>query len=166
MKKILCSLLLLAGMMAMVCSCDEFNGGDDPAGSIYGYWKLDKLTIEASTSVIGNGNLNTSAIDFTNTPCYLFLGEDLMASGRMGLDLELSGYSYDAKQQAIRFNRSISVSNDGKAMVLVGTYEITELTLNTLVLRQPDFNIDIPGLFSSHQTAIYAFHRVANDQGQ
>ena len=86
-----------------------------------------------------------------------------MASGRMGLDVELSGYSYDSNKNAIRFNRSISVSNDGKAMVLVGAYEITELTPTTLVLRQPDFNIDVPGLFSSHQTAIYAFHRVPND---
>lgn len=163
MKKILCSILILASMAALVCACGELDGDEDEPGSIYGYWKLDKLTIEASASVIGNGSLNTSVIDFTNNPCYLHLAEDMMASGRMGLDVELSGYSYDSNKNAIHFNRSISVSNDGKAMVLVGSYEITELTLNTLVLRQPDFNIDVPGLFSSHQTAIYAFHRVPND---
>ena len=82
-----------------------------------------------------------------------------MATAQFGWDLEMSSYSYDAEKNTIRFNKSLDVSDDGKAMVLVGTYDITELTPDKLTLRQPDVSIDIPGLFSSHQTAIYAFHR-------
>ena len=76
-------------MTALVCACGELDGDEDEPGSIYGYWKLDKLTIEASASVIGNGSLNTSVIDFTSTPCYLHLAEDMMASGRMRRDFRV-----------------------------------------------------------------------------
>ena len=126
------------------------NDGDDhQTGSIYGTWVLDNLTIEASSSVIGSGSQNNSVIDFTNTtPCYLIIGD--VATARMGWDVEMSGYTYDAGQKTIRFNKSLSVSDDGKAMVLVGLYDIIELTADKLVLRQPDFNIDIPE---------YSYHR-------
>jgi len=161
MKRIICSLLLLVGFSAAVCSCEGLINGntEEQAGTIYGTWVLDQLTIEASASVIGNGSQNTSVIDFTNAPCYLVLGDNMVATAQMGLDIELSGYSYDSEARKVRFNDDLSVSNDGKAMVLIGVYEITELTADKLVLRQPDFNIDVPGIFSSHQTAIYAFHR-------
>lgn len=158
--------MLLSGILALVCSCNNLNNNGDAelTGSIYGTWVLDNLTIEASTSVISDGSLNTSVIDFTKTtPCYLVLGDDMMASARMGWDLELSAYSFSEESKTVRFNKSLSVSDDGKAMVLVGTYQVTELTPAKLVLRQPDFNIDIPGLFSSHQTAIYSFHRETKD---
>jgi len=167
MKRFLCSLLLLAGISVLAVSCDEThrnNNENEATGSICGTWVLDTLTIEASASVIGNGSTNTSIIDFKNTPCYLNLSENAMATARMGLDIEMSAYSYDQKAATLFFKNSMSVSNDGKAMVLVGTYEVTCLTSGRLVLRQPDFNIDIPGLFSSHQTAVYAYHRkVEND---
>ena len=153
--------MALTGIFALVCSCDILNnnGDEDETGSIYGTWVLDNLTIEASSSVAGSGSQNNSVIDFTNTtPCYLIIDE-LVATAQMGWDVELSGYTFNAEQKTITFNRSLSVPDDGKAMVLVGLYDITELTANKLVLRQPDFNIDIPGIFSSHQTAIYSYHR-------
>lgn len=161
MKRFICSLMLLAGLSALVCSCDILNNQneEEQAGTIYGTWVLDKLTIEASASVIGSGSQNTSVIDFTSTPAYLDIDETMLATARMGWDVEICTISYNADKMTIRFNDDLSVGDDGKAMVLVGVYEITELTPNTLTLRQPDFNIDIPGIFSSHQTAIYAFHR-------
>lgn len=152
--------MLLAGLLGMTCSCNLLNGDDAQAsGSIFGTWKLDKLTIEASASVVGSGSQNTSVIDFTGNSCYLNLSDKFLATAQFGWDLEMSSYSYDAEKNTIRFNKSLDVSDDGKAMVLVGTYDITELTPDKLTLRQPDVSIDIPGLFSSHQTAIYAFHR-------
>ena len=81
----------------------------------------------------------------------------------MGWDVEMTTFVYDATQMKLKFNDGLSVSDDGKAMVLVGTYDIRVLTPTRLVLRQPDFNIDIPGLFSSHQTAIYTFHRTKDN---
>ena len=156
-------MMLLLGLSAVVCSYENFNHDDDETGSIYGTWVLDKLTIEASASVIGSGGQNTSVIDFTHTPAYLDMDETMLATARMGWDVEICTFSFNADKMTVRFNDDLSVSNDGKAMVLVGLYEITELTANTMTLRQPDFNIDIPGIFSSHQTAIYAFHRKPKD---
>lgn len=157
--------MLILSLSALVCACDptQQNGEETTTGSLYGTWQLDTLTIEASASVIGNGSLNTSVIDFTKTtPCYLNVTEAL-ATARMGWDVEMTTFVYDATQMKLKFNDCLSVSDDGKAMVLVGTYDIRVLTPTRLVLRQPDFNIDIPGLFSSHQTAIYTFHRTKDN---
>ena len=162
MKRIFCLLMLFLSLSAVVCACDPTrqDGEETTTGSLYGTWQLDTLTIEASASVIGSGSLNTSVIDFTKTtPCYLSITE-VMATARMGWDVEMATFVYDATKMKIKFNDDLSVSDDGKAMVLVGSYDITELTPARLVLRQPDFNIDIPGLFSSHQTAVYSYHRV------
>lgn len=164
MKKIVCSFVLLAGLLAALCSCDPLNNnGQEKEGTLYGSWKLDTLTIEASASVIGSGAQNTSNIDFTRNSGYLYLSDSNMATVKLGWDVEMSAFTYDATKNTIHFNKSMDVSDDGKAIVLVGSYEITRLTPDHLVLRQPDFNIDIPGLFSSHQTAIYKFHRVVGE---
>ena len=47
MKRFICSLMLLAGLSALVCSCDILNNQneEEQAGTIYGTWVLDKLTI-------------------------------------------------------------------------------------------------------------------------
>lgn len=164
MKKIVCSFVLLAGLLAALCSCDPLNNNDqEKEGTLYGSWKLDTLTIEASASVIGSGAQNTSNIDFIGNSGYLYLSDANMATVKLGWDVEMSSFTFDAAKKTIHFNKSMDVSDDGKAIVLVGTYEIIRLTPDHLALRQPDFNIDIPGLFSSHQTAIYKFHRVVGD---
>jgi len=156
MKRFLCLILSLAGIAAMICSCEETDGDATGAAPLYGVWVLDNLTIEASTSVTGS---QTTVIDYARTPAYLTLDENLVATARMGLDLEVAKYSFDVSTNTVSFSESLSVSNDGKAMILTGAYEVTTATATQLVLRQPDFSIDIPGLVSANQTAIYTFHK-------
>ena len=159
MKRFICSLLLLAGLVAAVCSCDNYLHTGDQTGLLYGTWALDKLTVGTGTSLIGDGSMTYTEVNFTD--CYLTLNKGLIATANMGFDVDATAFSYDAEKKTIRFDESISVGNDGKAMVLVGTYNVTELTDNRLVLDQPDLNIEIPGIATAHQSASYAFHRLS-----
>ena len=167
MKRFICALMLIASVLTVFWSCNGENGKNNTTPdeqeeppTVFGYWVLDNLTVEASSSIIGSGGANTSVIDFTRTPCHLKLAENFTATGSMGWDISISKYTLSSDGKTISFDRTISVSDDGKAMVLAGSYEIIELTYDKLVLRQPDIVVSIPGIFSAQQTAIYSYTRV------
>ena len=103
MKKIVCSFVLLAGLLAALCSCDPLNNNDqEKEGTLYGSWKLDTLTIEASASVIGSGAQNTSNIDFTGNSGYLYLSDANMATVKLGWDVEMSSFTFDEKNHPLQ----------------------------------------------------------------
>ena len=156
-------MMILPGLLLTFNSCNKENPNqkeEEEAPTVFGAWHLDKLTIEASSSVIGSGGSASTDIDFSRTNCRLVLDESqMLASARLGLDIDVTSFTFDESTNIIKFGNTLSVSDDGKAMVLTGAYDVIELTDSSLVLKQQDIDVSVPGLFTAHQTAIYTYHR-------
>ena len=164
MKRLTKGLFAIACIAISAVSCYKDgpqNGGD---ASIYGKWMLDTQTIILEASVSGSGSDNKTVVDFGGTGCYLELGDE-GAAAYMGFKIDVSTFSYNAESKRIDFPRGLSVSDNGKAFVLAGSYDVTELTDDRLVLKQEDFGVSI-GSVKATQTAIYEFHRKEDPAGR
>ena len=49
---------------------------------------------------------------------------------------------------------------------LLGSYDVTELSENKLILKQTDINVSIGSIVSANQTATYEFHRKEDPAGR
>ena len=152
MKKTFISILAAAFAALLSCSCEPMEKTGDQTGTVVGSWRLETCLIEVKTTVNGNTSVNSSTTNYSGDHVYLFLGEKFLATGYYNLEMEAAAYNYDAEKGTIRFSDGISVSDNGKAMVLLGTYQV-EITGNKMVLKQA-FGVEA----ASRQTA-YIFHR-------
>lgn len=164
-RKIFRSLLAIACVVSLASSCYKENATGDDASAIYGQWMLDTETVIIEASVSGNGTTNRTVVDFTGTGCCLELGVE-GASARMGWDMAVTLFSYDAGSRRIDFPRGLSVSDDGKALVLIGSYDVTELTDKKLVLTQKSIGVSIGSILDATQTATYEFHKKEDPSGR
>lgn len=143
---------MAAAAALLFCSCDPVDNPGDKTGTVTGSWRLQSCLVEIRTSVAGNVNTTSNTTDYTKDYVYLFLGKEFMATGYYNLEMESAVYSYDAESGMIRFSNGISVSDNGKAMVLVGSYKV-EVTENTMVLKQA-FGIEL-----ANEQTTYTFRR-------
>ena len=157
------SLMGLACTAVLATACYKENADDESA--IYGQWMLDTQTVLIETSVSGSGHQNKTVVDFTGTGCYLELGVE-GASARLGFDFAVSVYSYDAGSKRIDFPRGLSVEDGGRAFVLAGSYDVTELTDKKLVLTQKDIGVSLGSILDANQTAVYEFHKKEDTAGR
>lgn len=165
MKRLTKGLLAIACIAVSAVSCYKDgpdNGGD---ASIYGKWMLDTQTLLIETSVAGSGSNNKTVVDFGGTGCYLELGNE-GAAAYLGFDIDVSTFSFNAESKRIDFPRGLSVSDNGKAFVLYGSYDVTELTDSKLTLKQTDIGVSIGSIVSANQTAIYEFHKKEDQAGR
>ena len=165
MKRLTKGLLAIACIAVSAVSCYKDgpdNGGD---ASIYGKWMLDTQTVLIETSVAGSGSNNKTVVDFGGTGCYLELGNE-GAAAYLGFDIDVSTFSFNAESKRIDFPRGLSVSDNGKAFVLYGSYDVTELTDSKLTLKQTDIGVSIGSIVSANQTAIYEFHKKEDQAGR
>ena len=158
MKRLTKTLIAIACMAVSAVSCykDGPGKGNEP-GSICGTWVLDTKTVLIETSFGGNDNQNKTEIDFKGLDCRLSLEYDLLAHAAFGYQMEVTTYSFDTESNRLDFSRQLSVSSNGKAMVLVGQYEVTQLTQDKLVLTQKS-GVTI-GTSSAYEVTTYDFHR-------
>ena len=160
MKRIL-HILVLAFLSSLAVSCYKGKAEDETA--IYGTWMLDTYTLETGASISDSGgNGRTITVDFTGSGCKLVLDEDLIASGRIGYEMEVTSYSYDPDSKRIDFSRKISVADYGKSMVLQGAYDVKELSMSRLVLSQTDEQ-HFGKIITAKETSTYEFHRATED---
>ena len=153
MKKVIYSLMMAACAALLFCSCDNrIDNPGDPTGTVTGSWRLESCLIEISTTINGNTNITSNTTDYSKDYVYLLLGEKFLATGFYNFESEGAAYSYDAEKGTIRFSDGISVSDNGKAMVLVGLYS-AEVSGDKLILKQAF------GIRLANEQTTYTFHR-------
>ena len=167
MRNIFKTFFLALGAALLLNACDA-AGIDDPEipdgpESIVGSWHLQSLTVETETTINGSVHTNSSVTDFTKENCRLVLGKNHSATAQFNFEVEIGAYSYDPETSTIRFKNGLSVSDNGKAMVLVKDYTV-EVDDITMVLIQKDLSIGLGSLFSGNERAIYHFRREKSEQ--
>ena len=162
MKRIFSTVLIAVFAALAFNSCETMDPEKDFSGTIYGFWVVDKLDVETSLSVNGETVTGTSTTDFSNQYCRLNLDTSNLATLWYGLKFDVEYFTYDNDAQKITFKEAVDVSNDGKAIVLLGVYDV-ELDGDKMIFRQPKAEIGNENLGASER-ATYTFHRAPNDE--
>ena len=157
MKRFFTALLLAVIAALSFNSCETMNPEKDFSGTIYGFWIVDKLDVEASLTVNGETVSSTSTTDFSKDYCRLNLDTSNMATLWYGIKFDIEVFTYDDNTKKITFKEGVDVRNDGKAIVLLGIYDV-ELNGDQMILRQPKAEIGGENLGASER-ATYFLHR-------
>ncbi len=159
---------LLSMAFAAVCaafiftSCETLDPDKDFSGTPYGFWVVDKLEVEVSTTVNGNTTTHTSTTDFSKDYCRLNLDTSFLASLWYNLDLDVETFSYDKNAKRMEFKEGLNAGGNGKAIVLLGIYDV-ELSGDNMVLKQPESAINT-SVFGISERATYYFHRAPKSE--
>ena len=163
MKKFLLAAAAVC-MAALAISCtghlDEQTG--DESGLLYGTWVMDNYRFDAAGTVDGEGGNVPVIIPYIQKTTLRFEEDPLVVYAQMGWETSQSKYTVDNDKKTITLARMMEVSDDGQILVMAGTFDIVELTLEKLVLRQPysDFGLDLGDkVVTNKATATYTFHR-------
>ena len=152
MKKVVFFLLMAACAALMFCSCDPMENNGDPTKTVVGSWRLESCLVEIKTTLDGNTNKTSNTTDYTADHVYLLLNDMFLATGYYNLEMKTSVYNYESIKGTIRFLDGISVSGNGKAMILVGSYNC-EVSGNKMILKQ------YFGVEAANEQTTYTFHR-------
>lgn len=152
-------LLLAVAVAALFVSCEkenDFHTGD-LSGTLYGIWALD-----TKTEIYKSGESEkTDVYDYSKNHFYLSLSEPRIAMAKKGsfteldlddVDVDAVTFSYNSDKKTIKFDKVLWLSDEFLTcnMILSGTFDVTELTEKTFVIKQ----LDILG-----KTTIYSYHR-------
>ena len=142
MKKVIFSLMLLAGVLLAFSSCDKksLSHTGDETGNLYGIWKLERKAV-----TVGE---NTTDTDYSDVNFYLALSNlgvphALAKKGSLSgfdlkdVDVDGSLFTYNADKKQISFDKQLWLSEGlTYSMELKGIYDVLELTSQTLVIHQ------------------------------
>ena len=162
MKRFFSSFLIAACAALAFSSCETLDPDKDFSGTPYGFWIVDKLEVEVGTSINGTTTTHKSTTDFSGDYCRLNLDTSLMASLWYNFDLDLETFLYDASATRITFRESLNAGDNGKAIVLLGVYDVT-LDGDTMVLSQPEAAVGVLG-FGASEKATYYLHRAPKSE--
>ena len=163
MKRIFSTILIALCAVLAFSSCETLDPDKDFSGTIYGFWVVDKLVVDASLTINGTTTSNTSTIDFTNEYCRLNLDTSHIATLWFNLEWpDSEKFSYDESTKRIEFKKGLDKGDDGKAIVLLGIYDV-KLEGDTMVLSQPEASVGIGGYGASERSTYY-FHRAPKSE--
>ena len=163
MKKILSTILIGVCAALLFCSCEPLNREDDEPGTPYGFWVVDKLVVEASITINGNTTSTTNTTDFSSEYCRLQLGKTNYATLWFNLEFpDTEAFNYNASTGMIEFKKGLDKGDNGKAIVLLGIYEV-QLSGDNMILRQPEASIGVFG-YGASERATYYFHRAPKNE--
>ena len=155
--------MLLAGVMLALSSCDTKGPSHtgDATGDLYGIWRLEKRTDIVPQS---DGTTKTSETDYTNVNFFLVLSNlavphalvkkgSLTALDLKDVDVDGTLFTYNADDKQIWFKERLWLT-ELKGLVtysleLKGTYDVLELTPQTLVIQQKNIA----------ETKVYSFRK-------
>lgn len=152
--------ILLVGICAAfaLSSCETMDPDKDFSGTPYGFWVVDKLEVEASITINGNKTSATNTTDFSTEYCRLRLDTSNIATLWFNFEVpDFETFSYDKSKGQIFFKEGLDKGDNGKAIVLLGTYDVI-LEGDNMILRQPEAGIEIDD-YGASQRATYYFHR-------
>ena len=159
--------ILLVGVCAAfaLCSCETMDPEKDFSDTPYGFWVVDKLEVEASVTINGNKTSTTNTTDYSSEYCRLRLDTSNIATLWFNLEVpDIETFSYDKSKGQIVFSESLDKGDNGKAIVLLGIYDVI-LEGDNMTLRQPEAAIDVNG-YGVSQRATYYFHREPKNDEQ
>ena len=158
------STILIAVLAAFAFnSCESLDPEKDFSGTIYGFWVVDKLEVDASVTIAGTTHQNTSTIDFSKDYCRLNLDPSHIATLWYNLEFpDTEAFSYDESTKRIEFKKGLDKGDDGKAIVLLGIYDV-ELNGDQMIFRQPESAITIGNSGASNRNTYY-FHRAPKSE--
>ena len=163
MKRIFSTLLIALCAVLAFSSCETLDPDKDFSGTIYGFWVVDKLVVDASVTINGKTTSSTTTTDFSGEYCRLNLDTSHIATLWFNLEWpDSEKFSYDESTQRIEFKKGLDKGDDGKAIVLLGIYDVT-LNGDTMVLRQPEAAIGIDD-YRASERATYYFHRAPKSE--
>ena len=123
---------------------------------------MDNYRFDAAGTVNGEGGNVPVIIPYIQKTTLRFEEDPLVVYAQMGWETSQSKYTVDNDKKTIKLARMMEVSDDGQILVMAGTFDIVELTLEKLVLRQPysDFGLALGDMVVTNKaTATYTFHR-------
>ena len=164
MKKFLLAAAAVC-MAVLATSCtghlDEQTG--DESGLLYGTWVMDTYRFDAGGSSNGEGGNVPVIVPYVQKTTLRFEEDPLVVYANMGLEFSQSKYTVDNEKKTIKLARMMEVSDDGQVLVMAGTFDIVELTLEKLVLQQPylkETGLDVGDkVITAKAVATYTFHR-------
>ena len=163
MKKILSTILIGVCAALIFCSCEPLNREDDEPGTPYGFWVVDKLVVEASITINGNTTSTTNTTDFSSEYCRLQLGKTNYATLWFNFEFpDTEAFNYNASTGMIEFKKGLDKGDNGKAIVLLGIYEV-QLNGDNMILRQPEASVGLFG-YGASERATYYFHRAPKNE--
>ena len=163
MKKILSTILIGVCAALIFCSCEPLNREDDEPGTPYGFWVVDKLVVEASLTINGNTTSTTNTTDFSSEYCRLQLGKTNYATLWFNFEFpDTEAFNYNASTGMIEFKKGLDKGDNGKAIVLLGIYEV-QINGDNMILRQPEASVGLFG-YGASERATYYFHRAPKNE--
>jgi len=157
MKRLFSTLLIAACAALAFSSCETLDPDKDFSGTPYGFWIVDKLDVEIGTTINGNTTTTSSTTSYDGDYCRLNLDTSGMATLWYNLGFDIETFVYDESTKRITFKESLEEGDNGKAIVLLGIYDVT-LDGDTMVLSQPEASIGVAG-YGASERAIYTLHR-------
>ena len=160
--KILAAAILACAALVFT-SCETLDPDKDFSGTIYGFWVVDKVVVDASLTINGTTTSHTSTTDFSGEYCRLNLDTSHIATLWFNLEWpDSETFTYDESAQRIQFKKGLDKGDDGKAIVLLGIYDVT-LDGNNMVLSEPEASVGI-GDYGASERATYYFHRAPKSE--
>ena len=155
--------------MAAICailafnSCETLDPDKDFSGTIYGFWVVDKLEVNTSLTINGTTNTTTTTTNYNTEYCRLNLDTSHIATLWFNAEWpDTETFSFDESTMKIEFKKGLDKGDNGKAIVLLGIYEVI-LNGDNMILRQPEAGIEIAGYGGSEQ-AVYYLHRAPKSE--
>ena len=160
--KILAAAILACAALVFT-SCETLDPDKDFSGTIYGFWVVDKVVVDASLTINGTTTSHTSTTDFSGEYCRLNLDTSHIATLWFNLEWpDSETFTYNESAQRIEFKKGLDKGDNGKAIVLLGIYDV-RLDGNNMILSQPEASVGIGG-YGASERATYYFHRAPKSE--
>ena len=157
MKKYFSAILIAVFAAFAFSSCETMDPDKDFSGTIYGFWIVDKLETEATVTIDGDPHTVVTTTNYSQDYCRLNLDTSGYATLWYNLDMDIEKFQYDNDTKRIEFKESANAGDNGKAIVLLGIYDV-ELDGDQMIFRQPKAFIGTDA-YNASEAATYYFHR-------
>ncbi|MCR5710789.1 MAG: hypothetical protein K6G79_09955 [Bacteroidales bacterium] len=163
MKKYFFSILVCVCAAFAFSSCETLDPEKDFSGTPFGFWVFDKLEVEASLTIAGNTTVTKNTTDLSTEYCRLNLDTSNIATLWFNFEFpDTEAFAYDKSASRIFFKKGLDKGDNGKAIVLLGTYDVI-LNGNTMVLSQPEASVVVGG-YGASERATYYLHRAPKNE--
>lgn len=163
MRKFISIIILALCAVFAVTSCETLDPNKDFSGTIYGFWVIDKLEVDASITVNGHTTSSISTTDYSSGYARLLLDTSGIATVWYNLDWGLEGFGYDESMKRITIKgNDLHAGSDAKAISFLGMYDVI-LDGDTMVLKQPEASLGLAG-YGVSERATYYLHRAPKSE--
>ena len=157
MKRFFSTILIAVLAAFAFSSCETMDPNKDFSGTIYGFWVVDKLEVEAAVTIDGDPHSIVTTTNFDKDYCRLNLDPSGLATLWYNLDMDIERFQYNDDTKKIEFKESTNAGDNGKAIVLLGIDDV-ELDEDQMIFRQPKASIGTDA-YNASESATYYFHR-------